>query len=172
MTVAQSARYLLGGMLLCALVIVPGCGKDKEAIIAAKMPPRFYDLEEAELAATVGITGVQYVDLGRDESVRLLVFLRKTEIFKKVVAVESPTAPGCDVVVGGVLETQGKQLIATFRIYRGGQVLAPYTFQIPWNPKGAGEEDVEGVYLSFRGVWSRLAIHLADNILKLGKKIS
>jgi len=156
-----------------ALMLGTGCGKKEEArIVRAKMPSRFFDLAEEELPATVGITAVQYIDLSTDQSVRLASFFREHEVFKKVRLVATPNAPGCDVVVGGVLEKQGKELYATFRIYQGGSELAPLAFHIPWNPKGveAKREDkkVEGVYLSFHGVWSRLAIHLADNVLKIG----
>lgn len=156
---------------VAAVFTMGGCGKDKGGIIRAKMPPRFDDLIEAEMPATVGITSVPYIDLGGDQSMFLFLFLREYEVFKKVRLVESPNAPGCDVIVGGVLEKRGKELTATFRIYKGGVPQRPYVFSIPWNPKGAGkgdEKEVEGVYLSFRGVWSRLAIHLADKVLKIG----
>ena len=165
------------GAFLClavaALIVLGGCGKDKAGIVRAKMPDRFHDLVETDLPATVGVTAVAYIDLASDQSIRLANFLREHEVFKKVRLVQSPAAAGCDVVVGGVLEKQGRELYAMFRIYQGGRQIGTHTFRIPWNPKGAGkgdEKEVAGVYLSFRGVWSRLAIHLVDDVLKIGPK--
>jgi len=171
MKATLSARAGILAVLLVGLC-VGGCGKDKAGIIEAKVPDRFYDLEETKLPATVGVTAIPYVDLGGDQSIRLADFLRTTEVFKKVRLVETPYAPGCDVIVGGVLQRTGDHLQGVFRIYKGGVPQPNYVCSIPWNPKGAGKEDVEGVYLSFNGVWARLAIHLADNVLKIGPKDS